>query len=190
MIFLRKSPVILNKVFDDEIFVNFKQRLFDHPKPKDQFDSGFGRYCFMNEDVTNHMNMLLPKARELFDSPTLLPTYALVAHYEGKDANLFKHVDSNACTYTIDMCVYQNEPWDLYVEGIPYTLQENQALVYYGEDQEHWREDFPNPESQHVAMIFFHYAEPDHWFFTRGQEYYQVKFNIMTEEEYVAKYNR
>jgi hypothetical protein len=29
----------------------------------------------------------------------------------------------------------------------------------------HWREDFPNPENQKVAMIFFHFVEPDHWWF-------------------------
>ena len=185
---MRKDPMILDKVFDDETYASFKERLINHPRTN--YDEGFGRYCFSNEDIDKHLKMLVPKAREMFASDTLLPTYGLFAHYEGKDANLFKHVDSNACTYTIDMCVYQTEPWDLYVEGKPYTLQENQALVYYGEDQEHWRGDFPNPESQHVAMIFFHFVEPDHWFFTKGSEYWRVKFGEMTDEEYTEKYNR
>ena len=187
---LHKDPVILDSVFDSQTFISLKQRLVDLVKPKDGFDPSFGRYLFTDEDIEKHSQILLPKAREVFNSQTLLPTYALFSHYEGKDANLFKHRDNNACTYTIDMCLYQTEPWDLYVEGNSYTLQENQALAYYGEDQEHWRENFPNPQSQQVAMIFFHYAEPEHWFFTRGKEYYRVKFNQMSEEEYIREYNQ
>jgi hypothetical protein len=79
------------------------------------------------------------------------------------------------------MCVYQVEPWDLFVDDKPYTLYPNQALGYYGNDQLHWREKFPNPENNHVAMIFFHFAEPDHWYFTKGPEYLYT--NIRNKNE-------
>jgi hypothetical protein len=97
----------------------------------------------------------------------------LFAHYEGQNPSpsLYKHKDDNACTYTLDMCVYQNEPWDLWVEDKNYCLYPNQALAYYGNDQMHWREEFPNPENNHVAMVFFHFAEPDHWWFKEGPQY-------------------
>jgi hypothetical protein len=82
------------------------------------------------------------------------------------------------------MCLYQKNPWDLYVEGNPYTLSPNEALAYYGNEQEHWRQDFPDPENNNVAMIFFHFAEPDHWFFTKGQSYISVIRNQISEEEW------
>jgi hypothetical protein len=100
-----------------------------------------------------------------------LPTYSFFAHYEGELANLSKHKDNNACTYTIDMCLYQKEEWPLWVEGKSYILQPHDALAYYGEDHEHWRNNFPNPEYNYVAMIFFHFAEPDHWYFNKGPNY-------------------
>ena len=187
---MRPEPIVIDKVFEDDVFVPFQKYLFEYPKEGHMYDPGFGRYVFTSDEIEKHAEMLLPQARSLFKSQTLLPTYALFAHYKGPRANLKKHIDNNACTYTIDMCVYQNQTWDLYVENKAYTLEPNQALAYYGEDQEHWREKFPNPNTQNVAMIFFHYAEPDHWFFTRGKEYVKVQFGQMTEEEYTAKYNK
>lgn len=182
----RPEPKIVEKVFSDQEHAN----LVNYFKPiykKFYFDEGFGRY---SDGETNHpllkkyFDKTVPIAREIFNSQTLLPSYALFTHYEGPKANLFHHTDDNACTYTLDMCVYQSEPWDLYVENQGYTLQPNQALAYYGEDQEHWREAFPNPENQHVAMIFFHYVEPEHWWYAKGPRYIEVMRGLMTEQEW------
>lgn len=183
-----KAPLILDKVFSDEEFETFKQYLFEKPKPEQAFDPGFGRCCFNDYLINEYAEKLLPLARKVFNSETLLSSYSLFCHYEGMQPSLYKHIDDNACTYTIDMCVYQNEPWDLWVEhdGVDknYTLSENQALAYYGNDQYHWREAFPNPGKQHVAMIFFHFVEPDHWWYTKGQSYVEVIRKNMTEEEW------
>ena len=67
--------------------------------------------------------------------------------------------------YTLDVCLYQNVQWPLVVEDREFTLQENEALAFYGEEQEHWRPDFPVPTWNRVGMLFLHFAEPDHWFF-------------------------
>jgi hypothetical protein len=111
-----------------------------------------------------YLERLLPKARELFNDDSILPTYACWSMYYEVGANLPKHKDKNACTFTLDYCVRQLHPWDLFVEGTPYTLQENQALAFMGEDQEHWRPSFS--PGNIVEMIFFHFARPDHWYFT------------------------
>ena len=156
------------------------------------FDPGFGRYCVSDGGLpilAELAEKLTQTAREVFNSNGLMPTYTLFAHYEGQNPvpSLYKHKDDNACTYTLDMCVYQNEPWDLFVEDKAYTLHENQALAYYGNDQMHWREEFPNPETNHVAMIFFHFAEPDHWWFRKGPSYLGVIRGQMTEEQWAMQ---
>jgi len=179
-----KDPLILDKLFNDEDFKKLKDYLYNKEKTPNSYDKGFGRYAFSDSIVDEYAQKITPFAREVFNSDALIPSYSLFAHYEGEEANLWKHVDDNACTYTIDMCVYQSDPWDLWVEGKPYSLEENQALAYYGNDQMHWREDFPKKDSQHVAMIFFHFVEPDHWYFTKGQDYLNVLRNKITEEEW------
>jgi len=152
-----------------------------------EYQEGFSRYIISDSRLlllSDLANKLVPIAREVFDSKELMPTYTLFAHYEGQnpEPSLYKHKDDNACTYTLDLCVYQKDPWDLWVEDKSYTLYPNQALAYYGNDQMHWREKFPNPETNHVAMVFFHFAEPDHWYFTKGPDYLRVIRGEVSEE--------
>jgi len=185
-----KSPFLIDKLLEKE---DYDRLLFGVGNPKKfEHDSGFGRYCVSDSSLTiikELADKLVPTARKIFNSEKLLHTYSLFAHYEGQDPkpSLYKHKDDNACTYTIDMCVYQNEPWDLWVEDKKYTLYANQALAYYGNDQMHWREDFPSPETNYVAMIFFHYAEPDHWFFTKGKSYLDVVRGKISEADWQDK---
>jgi hypothetical protein len=185
-----RDPVLVNDVLSKE---DYDRLLVALKNPKSfEYSEGFSRYCISDGSLPilkELADKLVPKAREVFNSKGLLPTYILFAHYEGQnpEPSLYKHKDDNACTYTLDMCVYQVDPWDLFVDDKPYTLYPNQALGYYGNDQWHWREKFPNPETNHVAMIFFHFAEPDHWYFTKGSEYIQVVRGHITEQEWEAR---
>jgi hypothetical protein len=180
---------LIKNVFSTEELNHIKSLVSD---PKSfEFQEGFSRYIIGNgslKELDDYANKLVPVAREIFQSKELIPTYSLFSHYEGSSPapSLYKHKDDNACTYTIDLCLYQTEPWDLWVENVPYCLNENEALCYYGNDQLHWREDFPNPGVQKVAMIFFHFAEPDHWFFKEGPGYLNVIRNNITQEEWDA----
>lgn len=185
---IRQQPQIIKNIFSKSEFNELKLYLLNKPKLEQDFDIKFGRYTFRDTKIDEYANNLIPLARKMFNSETLLPSYALFSHYEGEHANLFTHVDNNACTYTIDMCIYQTEPWDLNVDGKTYTLYENQALAYYGNDQMHGRDVFPNPESQYVAMIFFHFVEPDHWWHTKSPEYIHVITGSISEEEWASKY--
>lgn len=180
-----KEPKVITKLFSNEDFENLK-KIFNNPKSFELQES-LSRWIVSNSKITDlndYACKITPVARKIFNSDTLIPTYSLFAHYEGEFANLYKHKDNNACTYTIDMCVYQKYPWDLYVEGTPYTLYPNQALAYYGNDQEHWREEFPEKMLNYVAMIFFHFAEPDHWYFQKGTSYVRVIRNEITEDQW------
>jgi hypothetical protein len=185
-----KDPVLVNNLLNPQDYTNLIGSL-KNPKSFG-FDPGFSRYAIGEGGLPilgEFANKLTQTARKIFNSETLMPTYTLFVHYEGQDPapSLYKHKDDNACTYTLDMCVYQNEPWDLWVEDKNYCLYPNQALAYYGNEQLHWREKFPNPETNHVAMIFFHFAEPDHWYFTKGPNYLEVIRNQISEKNWMEK---
>jgi hypothetical protein len=181
-----KSPQVIDNVLGVFDFNNLSS-IAQNKSKTFHYDSGFGRFLAGESELPilkELSDSLVDLARKTFSSKTLLPTYSLFAHYEGDRSSLRKHFDDNACTYTIDLCLYQNFPWDLWVDNKNYTLHPNQALAYYGNDQEHWRETFPYPELQHVAMVFFHFAEPDHWWFTKGQSYLSVIRKEMTDLEW------
>jgi hypothetical protein len=169
-----KQPKIIHNLLAEKEYQELKTYLKNIDKERMSYEDFFGRYVYSDKFIHDFSYKILPIAREFFGDDTILPSYSLFAHYEGEKASLFQHYDDNACTFTVDMCVYQTEPWDLIVDGHNYTLQENEALAYYGEENEHGRGQFPNPEKQHVAMIFFHFVKPDHWFFTHGPEYIDV----------------
>lgn len=182
-----KKPQLINNILESKDYKSLLQAI-SNPKSF-EYQKGFSRYVIADNSLpilSEFANKLIPTARKTFNSETLLPTYTLFAHYEGQNPvpSLYKHKDDNACTYTLDMCVYQNEPWDLFVEDMAYTLYPNQALAYYGNDQMHWREEFPNPKTNYVAMVFFHFAEPDHWYFTKGPSYLRVIRNEISEDDW------
>lgn len=173
-----KEPQIIKNLLSEEDFKNLNTMLALRERQWDDWEKELGRYSFNDPLIDELANKLIPVARDFFQSDSLLPSYSLFGQYEGPTANLYRHKDANACTYTLDLCVYQTEPWDLGVKVDSqdkfYTLYPNEALAYYGNEQEHWREQFPNPETQKVAMIFFHFVEPDHWWFTEGPGYVNV----------------
>lgn len=177
-----QEPKIIDQLFNEEKYQKLKDYLFNKKRELDQYEVYYGRYVYTDQLINQYGNDLIPIARKIFNSETLVPSYFLFAHYE-KDSKLHFHKDNNACTYTIDMCVYQTEPWDLWVEDKPYTLMPNQALAYYGNDQVHGRKEFPDKKNGYVAMIFFHFVEPDHWFITKGPEYMRDQIRKMKNDE-------
>lgn len=179
-----KDPMVIEKTFSDEDFSILKSHLLNKPLLQENWDEGFGRYYYSDNVIKDFHEKIVPKAKELFEDDDLVPSYALFAHYEGPNAKLWKHKDDNACTYTIDLSVYYDEPWGLFVEDTEYLLLENQSVAFYGEDQHHWRGPFTKPETNKVAAIFFHFVNKDHWFVKNGQDYVDVVRGIMTEEEY------
>ena len=172
---MRPEPRIVKDFLSPHDYAVLHKYLNSKDKSELNWSDSFGRFHLSNDSTLDNLsNQLLPIARNIFNSTTLLPSYTLCSIYKTPRAQLWKHKDDNACTYTLDMCVWAKTPWDLYVDGKPYTLGGNEALAYYGNDQEHWRNAFPDPENNEVAMIFFHYVEPDHWYFTHGPQYLEV----------------
>lgn len=160
------SPTII-KNFLSETELKWTQDYYNNfDKSKMYYNRDWHRYEIDNGEVSSKiLNSKVDQAKEIFKSDTLLPTFSFFAKYTG-NAFFPKHKDVNACTYTLDFCLHQSEPWDLWVDDKNYTLQENEALAFYGEAQDHERKMMPNPKNE-VSLIFLHYAEPDHWWFKK-----------------------
>lgn len=188
-----KEPYLLKNVLppqDHKDLQNFTMSLWANDKTT--FDDSFGRHQWIIWDGTHRPEveplrkfheMLLPLAREEFESETLIPSWCLISIYETDKARLWKHKDDNACTYHINYTIFHKTPWDFYVEGIKFQPEENDAVISYGEAQEHWREAFPDPEHNLVANAFFFYTEPDHWFFTEGPQYLYTHIRKQSSKE-------
>jgi len=179
MLTVRPEPFILNNVFSEEKFLELKNRIiYKKNNSLLEYNSGLGRYSIPDEEFLSEEQLLLTNmAKSIFNSNSLVPTYCVYSMYHGTRANLPYHVDDNACTYTIDLCISYKTNWPIYINNKEFILEPNQAVCYYGEDQYHWRNKFPDPANNEVEMIFFHFAEPDHWYFTKGVEYQDIIVN-------------
>lgn len=179
------NPQIIKNVFNDDDYNILYNYLFAKSVENKHNSKLVGKYSLNDDPVINdYANKILPVARKIFNNEKILISYSVFTHYEGKQSRLHKHKDDNACTYILDMCLYQTEPWDIWVEKKSYTLYPNQALAFYGTEQLHWREPIPNPEKQYVGMVFFHFVDPDHWYYLKGPSYIDVIRSKITEEEY------
>ena len=164
---------IIDNVFPEPVFNRLISTLNRQYKNW-EYDVDIGRYHISSEPLGKwllpYLNQTIPLAKKTFNSETLLLSYGLIAMYEKKDdiiPVLPHHKDNNACTYTIDVCLQQDTPWSIWVEDKEYSLKANQAIVIYGETEEHWREEFPDKDNNKVGMLFCHYVEPGHWW-TQG----------------------
>lgn len=163
------NPIVLQDTFPLEVREGLLSAVDGILSRRDyKSDLGFGRVVSDHESLRPYLEHLTPFVRETFHDNTIKPSYLLWARYAGFGARLQPHKDDNACTFTVDYCVRQREPWGLFVEGTEYILEENQSLVFMGEDQEHWRGPFA--PGNMVEMIFFHYVSADHWYFNPEKE--------------------
>lgn len=158
-----KSPTIIKNFLPKEIFLELQNHVKNIDKSSVNFDQQFSRYEWSDSEILKKIHIdLIDFAKEFFESETLIPSFNFASWYFN-NASLEVHKDVAPCTYSIDLCVYQKTPWALYIDGQPYMLEENDAVLYYGESQFHWREDFPDPENNIVCNVFFFYIEPNHW---------------------------
>jgi hypothetical protein len=112
---------------------------------------------------------ILGRARKQFDNESILPSWNSISIYHKKQKP--PEVYDSACTYAITIPIYQMEPWELMVDGVPVSLVENEGLFYMGNEKPLERFDFPNPEENIVIEANFFFVEPTHWWFTEGEQY-------------------
>ena len=169
---MNKESFIVNEILSKEDLTKLQKYAMMMWATQPNYDNSFGRHQWADTpELKEFHEKLVDLARQHFNNSDIKPSWCLMSIYEGKEAKLWKHKDDNACTYHINFCVFQKTAWDLWVEGKPYLLKENDALFTYGNELEHWREDFPEPETNLVCNVFFFYCEPDHWYFTEGPQY-------------------
>lgn len=80
----------------------------------------------------------------------------------GYSCKLFPHYDNReAQRITFDIQLRASEPWSVVVENIAYPLEDNQALVFAGTQQIHWRENKKISKDAEIDMIFCHLIYKD-----------------------------
>jgi hypothetical protein len=88
----------------------------------------------------------------------LFQTYAYWRYYIFGGV-LKKHTDRPACEVSITACIKKYDNWPIIVEGTSFELEEGDAILYAGCDQEHWRPGIYKGKG--MAQVFLHYVNKD-----------------------------
>lgn len=128
---------------------------------------GRTRLDYSFEDINNLPESILNKANDLIkefsdkDKRKYSFRYFTVVEYNNEFGmpQLGPHKDTCAFTGTILCQLESNVSWDIYVEGIPYTLVDNSALLINARDQDHWRMHTEFNKGDYLKMVFLHYLD-------------------------------
>lgn len=87
----------------------------------------------------------------------ILAEYSIVKYSPeyGYEVKLFPHYDTRPYEmFVFDIQLESNIDWGIIVEGKQFNLLNNQALVFSGTQQMHWRENKKLPDGSEVLMMF------------------------------------
>ena len=104
--------------------------------------------------MTSFLGTKLPLVEEQ-SNLKLFQTYAYWRYYVF-GATLKKHTDRPACEISVTACIKKYDNWPIVVEGTSFELEEGDAVLYAGCDQEHGRPGTYKGEG--MAQVFFHYV--------------------------------
>jgi hypothetical protein len=110
--------------------------------------------------VFNSLLELLWDRLENTLSEKLIPTYSYARLY--KNGNILKrHIDRPSCeiSMTIQLGRSHHYSWPIFVGGNRIDLAEGDAVIYKGNEIEHWREKCDGPDGYYSGQVFLHYVK-------------------------------
>lgn len=159
------EPKVVSNVFEKDFFYYIKKYFESHPQLNSLEYDYYGSKRIDSYDdkvLLECLNKLNDFAKLHFNKKDIVPTYGVFAEYSGYNARLDQHKDIGPCTYTVDVLLYQKTPWDLIIENKKYKFGENEAVVFLANDQDHWKEDFPDPDTNKVGILLLHWVDSNH----------------------------
>ena len=105
-----------------------------------------------------HNNQILELAKRMFGQE-IKPSYSFLSYYFMNDSCCPIHSDRPQCKYSVDMVIFQEKAWPIYIDFKKFEMNPNQATFYSGTDHIHWRDKIE--QGNKVALAFFHFVDSD-----------------------------
>jgi len=168
-----KEPKKVDNMFSDDIFKRIKDTVTSIPwGPGGEYfyHTSLGRWEANIEFDPDIEEIMLQRAREIYQDDTLVKSFHYTSRYQKQNGNiphLWKHMDQHACQHSIDMCIEKNNvDWGIEVDGTLFSEAENSAICFYGQQQVHSRPEYPQntTDDDYLTLLFLHFVKPDHWY--------------------------
>jgi hypothetical protein len=155
---------IISNIFSDEDIETIYEHIEKTPVDKTFDQPDYGHTAYFSWLPENIVKKIEDMANNNYHKPLVLRELSF-ARYDtrnGRTPLLYPHFDNpfQERRITYDIQVRGTKPWPLVVEGKSFELKDNEALVFSGTHQIHWREHTIFNDDDYVDMIFCHFSEP------------------------------
>jgi hypothetical protein len=162
-----ENKIIYNVFSDEEIKDIYLAIDFKKDEIQNQTFLGRTRLDYETDDLYLLPKNIIQKAYDLInqfsdkDNRNYEFRYFMFVEYNNKFGipSLGPHKDTTPFTGSLLCQIESNKSWDLYVDGNPYTLIDNSALLLNVRDQDHWRMPEEFKDGEYIKMLFLHYID-------------------------------
>jgi hypothetical protein len=152
------KPIRLDNVLDQKDIDHVTGQVENYPEGEVKVQTWGGQGVHDKIILEPHIKEKLTRLMsEAIGEPMILEQTA-VARYSTKFnflVKLFPHYDMKPVDmFIMDLQLKSNQDWGLVVEGEQFNLKDNQALIFSGTNQIHWREGKNLPANTDIIMLF------------------------------------
>lgn len=156
----KTENIIIDNIFSQEQIDYIYDVINNTPEDKGVVQTRLGHrawFADFNEDLRLHLEKIV---QDRFGSEWHLNEFQFARYSNdyGYLPKLYPHFDDAFSHHklTLDVQIRANTEWPIVIEGVPFTLKDNQGLIFSGTDQIHWREDKTLADGEFLDMFFCH----------------------------------
>lgn len=151
-------PQIFNNVLSEKELLNLQKEFDEYPENKIDVQG----YSGLGTLYLNHMHDIVKRVEKIVSDAVgeeIVVVEVGGTRYSpefGWEVKLGPHFDLRPFeTFVFDLQINSNQKWGLFFEGERFDLENNQALLFSGTSQIHWREPIILDDNTRVDLIFF-----------------------------------
>ena len=154
------KPIVIDQVFTEEQIEDIYNQISIADDSKTQIKPFAGHKVWQRRFGKSIEQTIRNVAKDATGIPMRLNGDYSFTRYSpeyGYECRLFPHYDTrNSQRLTVDIQLDFDEDWRVVVEEEPFLLKHNQALIFLGTQQIHWREHKKLKKSSKIDMLLSH----------------------------------
>jgi len=151
-------PVIINNIFNNQEMQYIQNSINSFPLNKIRVQKWGGQGILDEIKITKEIIDKIENVATKYIGEEMMLENFSIARYSpeyGYEVKLFPHYDTRAVEmFVLDIQLKTNEDWGIIVEGEQYNIKDNDALLFSGTQQMHWREKKELSKKSEIYMMF------------------------------------
>ena len=151
-------PILVDNIFTDKELKDILQTAKEFPLEKIRIQKWGGQGVLDHIKISDSVIAKIQNlASEACNKDLTVAEYSIVRYSPeyGYEVKLFPHYDTRPYEmFVFDIQLQTNEDWGIIVEGKQFNLLDNQALLFSGTQQMHWRENKKLQDNSEILMMF------------------------------------